>query len=335
MRRWLLGVLALFSACAPSSAANDAPISEQWRAVNVTATPLELGAETVGQLRFRGGLELDSTDAVFGGLSGMEVLSDGRVVIANDDAEWFELQLVLDDEGKLTGVTDVRYALMRDERGDPFSARLGDSEGLTQLLDGRFAVSFEGTQSIRIFDLNRDGPFGSATPGPRLAGIGALPANAGLEALAITSNGDLLVGAEGGARRTTPLWRVPLDSREPVERLIGYPPARGYSLTALDHLPDGGFVALERFYAPIIGARARVTRFPEDALGAGGEILPNVEELASIAPPMPVDNFEAIAATRGPDGALRIYILSDDNYSTRQRTLLLAFDVIETVEAPN
>ena len=42
-----------------------------------------------------------------------------------------------------------------------------------------------------------------------------------------------------------------------------------------------------------------------------------------------MDNFEGISATRGPNGATRIYIVSDNNFSGRQRTLLLAFDVIE------
>jgi hypothetical protein len=319
----VLAVLA--AACVPSSA--DAPIDEQWRAIEVTAVPVEFGTETVGSLMFRGGLELDSNDSVFGGLSAMEILDNDRVLIANDDAEWFEARLVLDEHGALTGIADVRYALMRDERGDPFDARNGDSEGLAQLLDGRFAVSFEGSQSVRIFDLNRDGPFGVAVPGPRLANTRGLPANAGLEALTITANGDLLVGAEGGRRSTTPIWRVPLDASAPVAPLTNYPLSGGYSLTALDRLPDGGYVALERFYAPVVGARARIKRFSEAALEAGGERL-EVETLAEIAPPQPVDNFEAIATTRMPNGDTRIYILSDDNYSPRQRTLLYAFDLV-------
>lgn len=297
----------------------------------VTAASVELGVENVGHLAFRGGLELTSTEGEFGGLSSIEVLDNNRVVILNDDAEWFEARLVLDERGWLTGFTDMRYALARNERGVPFPNKdTGDSEGLAQLPDGRFAASFEGTQSIRIFDLNRDGPFGASTFGPPLADTERLPANAGLEALASMEDGSLLVGAEGGERDTTPLWVVPLAARTPVAPRINYPLAPGYSLTALDRLPDGGFVAVERFYAPIIGARARITRFPEAALNARGETLPDVEELARIEPPMPVDNFEGVAAIRMPDGATRIYILSDDNYNRRQRTLLLAFDVIET-----
>ncbi|MGH6950686.1 MAG: esterase-like activity of phytase family protein [Vitreimonas sp.] len=326
-RAALLGACALaLVACTPSAA--DQP--EQWRAVEIEATPVELGAATVGRLRFRGGLELSSANPAFGGVSDIEVLEDGRLVAISDNGDWFEAQLTLDESGALIGVTGMRTAFMRDEDGEVFpNKRAGDSEDFTQLPDGRFAVAFEQTQSIRIYDFNRDGPFGAAEAGPALAGAQDLPGNVGLEALASTADGALLVGAEGGSGERTPLWLVALDASEPAAERIGYPLHGGFSLTSLDRLPDGGFVAVERFYAPVIGARARITRFPSASLNARGEGLPQVEELATLLPPMPVDNFEAVAAIRMPDGATRVYIASDNNFSPRQRTLLLAFDVIE------
>ena len=51
--------------------------------------------------------------------------------------------------------------------------------------------------------------------------------------------------------------------------------------------------------------------------------------LALLEPPFPVDNFEGISAVRMPNGATRIYIVSDNNKSAQQRTLLLAFDIVE------
>jgi|CXWL01.1.fsa_nt_gi hypothetical protein len=324
MHRGLIAcaLTALLGACAPSAA--DAPIAEQWRAVEVSAAPVVFGEARVGQLLFRGGLALSSEDPLFGGFSGLEVLEDGRLVAISDNGDWFEARLVLDDAGVLIGVADMRTALMRDESGQPFpNKRAGDSEGLAQLPDGRFAVSFEQTQSLRIYDLNRDGPFGAAIAGPPLDEIAGLPDNVGLEAMASTADGALLIGAEGGGAATTPLWRAPLDARDPVAPIGIYALERGYSLTSLDHLPDGGFVALERFYAPVIGARIRIARFGEEGLSEVG-----ADVLASIAPPMPIDNFEAVSAVRAPDGAVRLYILSDDNFSDRQRTLLFAFDVV-------
>ncbi|MGD9979750.1 MAG: esterase-like activity of phytase family protein [Hyphomonadaceae bacterium] len=313
---------ACLAACAPSNVGGDI---EQWRAVSVTVIPLDAGVETVGRLAYRGGLELQADDPTFVGLSAIEVLDNNRVVAISDEADWIEAQLVLDESGRLIGFTDVRSAWMRNERGRPFVNKAhGDSEGLTQLADGRFAVSFERTHLIRIYDLNRDGPFGAAAMGPRLEGVARLPANASLEALA-ASDGQLLVGAEGGDEPTTPLWLAPVEAGAPVAARFSYPLSGGFSLTGMDRLPDGGFVALERFYAPVIGPRARITRFAAPS-GEGGAVEP--ELLALLEPPFPVDNFEGISAVRTPDGGVRIYIVSDNNRSAQQRTLLHAFDIV-------
>lgn len=326
MRRLFAACLA-FALLGCSQSIGEAPMADQWVAVSLRAEPVALGVETVGRLRFRGGLALSAPEAMFGGVSGIEVLEDGRLIGVTDNGYWLEARILLDESSALIGVDRARMTFMRDENARPFARKEdGDAEALAQLPDGRFAVAFEQTQSIRIYDLNRDGPFGAAQRGPALAGVERLFPNAGLEALAADETGALIAGAEGGGG-ATPLWRAPLRGAAAAPIAAHYPLARGFSLTGLDRLPGGGFVALERFYAPIIGARARLTRF---ASLEGDEVA--VEELALIAPPMPVDNFESIAAVR-VGGATRIYIMSDDNFSRRQRTLLFAFDLIETAAA--
>jgi hypothetical protein len=224
---------------------------------------------------------------------------------------------------------------MRDERGEVFpNKRSGDAEDVAQLLDGRFAVSFEQTQTIRFYDLNRDGPFGAATAGPPLDYSERLPHNEGIEAMTALSDGRLLVGAEGEGHRSTPLWRAQLDE-DGAPQLIRFPLQQGFALTSMDRLPDGGIVALERFYAPVIGARARIVRFAENTLDdTRGDVLGGIEQLGLISPPLTLDNFEGVSAVRGPNGATRLYIVSDNNFSNRQRTLLLAFDLVEENSPP-
>jgi len=46
-----------------------------------------------------------------------------------------------------------------------------------------------------------------------------------------------------------------------------------------------------------------------------------------LAPPLNVDNFEGIAAETTKSGSTRLYLISDDNYSAKQRTLLYVFEV--------
>ena len=40
-----------------------------------------------------------------------------------------------------------------------------------------------------------------------------------------------------------------------------------------------------------------------------------------------IDNFEGIAVRRLPDGRVRLFVVSDDNFSASQRTLLMIYDV--------
>ena len=40
-----------------------------------------------------------------------------------------------------------------------------------------------------------------------------------------------------------------------------------------------------------------------------------------------IDNFEGLAAKLMPDGRVRLYMISDDNFAANQRTLLFVFDL--------
>jgi hypothetical protein len=52
-------------------------------------------------------------------------------------------------------------------------------------------------------------------------------------------------------------------------------------------------------------------------------------KLAAMNPLVTMDNFEGVAARRMPDGRVRLYIVSDDNFSASQRTLLMIFEVAD------
>ncbi len=318
-----LSLIAL-AACAPSSA--NPPIPEQWRSIAVDAHPAPLGVERVGVLRFRGGLWLQSHDGGFGGWSDLKVFDDNHVIAESDTGEWLSMNLQLDANGTLTGVSEPRIALMRDEHGLPFETKdSGDAEDLAELPDGRMAVSFEQTQTIRIYDLNRDGPFGTAVPGPPLAGTEHLPPNVGLEGLAAMPDGSLMVGSENNDHGSSLVWRVPLDATTPVAPIAHYPLQIGFGISSMDRMPDSRIVVLERFYAPVIGTRIRVSTFDPDSIG-GGRLI-NKTQLALLEAPLSLDNFEGVSAVRRPDGGIRLYLITDDNFSAHQRTLLYAFDV--------
>ena len=45
-----------------------------------------------------------------------------------------------------------------------------------------------------------------------------------------------------------------------------------------------------------------------------------------LAAPLTVDNYEGLGTVARPNGGFRFYLISDDNASSAQRTLLVAFD---------
>jgi hypothetical protein len=311
MKRLVLALALALAACGPSAAQ-----TEGWSPIELSATPLEM-PERIGDLAVLAGFVLESPQARFGGLSGLHVFADGRLLAVADSGEWFLAELDRDPEtGAPLGLRNARMALMRDESGQPFPTKeAGDAEDLAVLPDGRIAVSFEHTQSIRLYDLFGAGPMAPAAAGPPLAETARLGANRGLEALASIDEA-LIVGAERGHRAgPLPVWRVALGAELPVAPAYTLRAPFGYGLTAFA-ADEQRLWVVQRFFAPGLGLRVRLleANLPDEP----GPIA--MTERAVVAAPNPVDNFEGIAVNNG-----LIYVISDDNFSEDQRTLLLIF----------
>lgn len=334
--RALIAALCL-AACAPAAngqksdaAPPEVPVAEQWRSAVITARPVDLdprrpGPHRIGRLIFRGGLELTADVPELGGLSGLYVGADGRFVAVSDHASWIEARLISDPETAAPlRFEDARVAGLRDENGERFyETGLGDAEGLARLPDGRFAVSYERTQVVRYHALDAEGPFGRSVYGPSLPQSDRLEPNAGLEALAYAGGGEIIVAAERGGGGV-PIWLAPIGAETAPAPIARYRPPFAYGLVSLDLLPNGDFVALERFYAPVIGVRIRIVQIARASLATGRA---RAALLAELRPPLNLDNFEAVSVLPLQNGGARLFIVSDDNFSPTQRTLLFVFDL--------
>ncbi len=137
----------------------------------------------------------------------------------------------------------------------------------------------------------------------------------------VLTDGRLLALTEEQAERTGTagyLWQDDRWTR------VTYRPHLGFKPTAASRLPGSDdILVLERAFQALSGPRVRLVRL------AASDIRPRAtlqgEELARWGLPFTVDNFEALATRRGPDGETLIYLLSDDNFHFLQRTLLLMF----------
>jgi hypothetical protein len=140
------------------------------------------------------------------------------------------------------------------------------------------------------------------------------PYNLGMEAL----DADPQAGADAyvvGAEASGQTWVCRLSAGCSADALV--PKAKDAGLSAVAVLPGGGRAYLLRAVNLLEGVR--VTLRIVDASGK------TIDELR-LARPLAVDNFEGLAALPRADGQVRFYLVSDDNFSRLQRTLLLAFD---------
>lgn len=287
-------------------------------AVSYQATPLRAPRYNQGPVRFAGGLALSSDDPRFGGLSDLRLDESGGLVAVTDAGDLLTARLVLDAVGRLTGVDQVRLRRLTDLDGRPISDKAqGDAEGLAILPNGDVLVAFE--RDHRIWSYGRDA---ADRPSPRSHPAHAFAANEGMEGLTGDADGGWFVAGESGG-----FWHCDTDGC--VQRIAPPEPAlSGYRPTglALDS-QTGGLLLLERFFQAPIDTRMRVSRIDRD-----GRVT---EELIALSLPATVDNFEGVATTLNPDGSMRVYVVSDDNFSARQRTLLLAFDVASPAGRPD
>jgi hypothetical protein len=308
-----------------------------WQKIDVVSKPAAISARSgigarYGALIFRGGVELKSSNPLFGGWSGLEVGADGRFIAISDQGSFLSGTTDTNEAGDLAGVSDAKIGLMRDERGDPLDGKdWQDAEDIALLHDGRYAVSFERHHRILIYDLAKNGPAGGAEKGPPVPQD--MAENEGIEALVQAPDGDLIAGREFSATHKPPtqFYKLKLDGSAMTSG-----PAqvrRDYALVALRLLPDGDYIALERFYFPLLGSRTALMRYKAEGLTG---VRPHLggPELANLKKPLAVDNFEGLAVVPRPDGGARLYIISDDNFSASQRTLLYAFDLPDAKIGP-
>jgi hypothetical protein len=305
--------LAGLAACAPSPASLPAAPVAAGPAIAIQAAPVPLNPEAPGQTAiggfvYAGGLELSSAETSrFHGLSDLAVSADGKITAISDEGDLVEGRLIFEDS-RLTGLTDVTLQPLSGLDGSPLpNKEMSDAEGLAILADGDRLVSFERQSRIWLY------PAAGGPPRPVPAPEADFPLNGGLEALAPDpERGPDAYVAGGEESGQTWLCRLasPCVAGPKVEK------APEFGLVAMRRLPGDQTAYLLRAWDPLRGSRIVLT-----ITGATGELA-----RLEMAKPLTVDNFEGVDFVPRPQGGYRVYILSDDNFSASQRTLLLAFD---------
>ncbi|MET4132047.1 cyclophilin family peptidyl-prolyl cis-trans isomerase [Porphyrobacter sp. MBR-155] len=300
-------------------------------------TPVELAEgeseAEVGELIFRGGVEIAPDKARIGGISSIEWHEDQLYAVA-DDGRWL-VMTPEDVAGRLVDVSSVTIGDLRDAKGGKLgSKQRGDAEAITRLASGEWLIAFE--QDHRIWRYAEHGGAATGSESGADSLIAAITdANGGIEALAAYDGGLLVCGEWADPARPNCL-RITAAGAQTFHLPAPAGLAEvGGTPTDAACKGDGTCYVLFRSFTPGYGNRAAIVALTPDA---------DPQTLAVLAPPLMLDNFEGLAV-REAQGRTFLYLVSDDNFrncETKpgdgcQRTLLMKFEIkgepAETVPA--
>jgi len=274
-----------------------------------------------GTLAWRGGLLLASADRRFGGWSDLWVDPGAARLVAISDNGW-TLDARVAFDGHLRGLSHAKLDKLAGADGRPLDGLAADAEALVRLPDGGFAVGFERQHRILVYPPSEP-PFARRPRALALpADVARAPRNGGIEAMTRLADGRLLFlledvvadGVHAGYAGGADGWTK-----------VGYRAAPGFVPVGACTLAGGDTVILERAFSLFGGFGTRLARVAAGAWRDGAAV--SGVELARLRPPMASDNYEGIATTRAPDGSEILWLVSDDNYSMLQRTLLAVFAI--------
>ncbi len=318
--------LALF-ALAPARA------QDEWsrRSITINATPLQ-GFEIAapdrvrfGPLDYLGGLILRAEAPRFGGLSGLAIDPAGTLLAVTDHGWWFRAKLLTDND-RPTGLSNAEMAPIIGPDGKPLGrTKRFDSEALA-LNNGIAWVGLERVHEVLRFDLGRDGlaARGQLVPVPREAK--SLPSNQSFEAVCYAAAGPragTLIAIAERARK---------GDNQPTRGFILDGANRGafdvkrsgdFDITDCAFTPDGDLILLERRFGWFSGLAMRLRRIDPRAIRPDGML--DGETLMEASAGTQIDNMEGLAITKNEKGETILTLISDDNFSMLQRTLLLRF----------
>lgn len=278
-------------------------------------------------LTFVGGVELSSPEPLFGAFSSIRFRDQQSFVGVFDTGYWIEGRILRDAGGRLAGLEAVRLAPLLDAYGRESASKFHvDAESLA--LDGdRAYVGFE--QRHRVLSYGPLSDLGKALPSAPIAfpfDLDILHSNGGFESLVIAPQGSEIAGA------LVAISEKSFDDNGNIyAAIVGGPlagefrvrPRDNFEITDAAYLPDGDLLLLERRFSIATGVGMRLRRIEgasirPDAV-VDGEILFEANYRSQI------DNMEGLEVLPEPDGSVRLIVVSDDNHSILQRTLMLEF----------
>lgn len=308
MKRMLLLALVVL-ALAPGTWLRSTPPPDDFRPI-LDFEPLDLPLARAGAVELVGVWQLTSPNTHFGSYSALVPVEGGRLLAVSDRGRWLEFS---------PGRGDPRFGVLGGDI-EP-DKRQVDAEAATSDSEGRIWLAYEGNNTIERYAPGLAAPERVRPPAMLL-----WPGNRGPEAMTRLPDGRFVVIGEGSPEWLGAGYPGLLFGGDPVEGAravkFGFLPPEDFRATDMATLPDGRVLVLMRkivWVAPPRFATALAVVDPAE-IGDGASVRGRV--IAKLGTDIPHDNFEGLAVVPDSDGALTLWLISDDNGAMLQETLL-------------
>ena len=324
-------LLVVISGDAQVSPSATPPVAIEVRSEPITAFDVrDPSLRQFGLLEFRGGLVLRSSYEHFGGISAIRVAPDGAHFIALTDKGWWFRGRIVYEGTRPSGIADAEMAPILGADGRPLAARgWYDTESIAED-GGTLYVGIERVHQIVRFDYGKEGLLARGRPIALPPGLRSLPPNRGIEALVFVPKGLPLAGtliaiSERGLDKAGNTNGFLIGGASPGNFAVRR--SSNFDITDAALLPGGDVLLLERRFSWSSGLAVRMRRV------ALGEIKPGAVVdgpiLFDVDLGYEIDNMEGLSVHRSAGGETVLTLISDDNFSAVQRTLLLQFTLVE------
>jgi hypothetical protein len=333
---------ALFAVIGAASVLAAAPVAAQSPRVAEPATRITVRAQPLagfeardgarrqfGALQFRGGIELTSPSKDFGGISAIRLTADGaRFIAVTDKGRWLRGRILYRDNAPI-GLDEVEMAPVLGPDGRPITARgWYDTEAIAED-GGTLYLALERVHQILRFDYGKDGLRARGQPIAVPPAMKKLPSNKGIEGLVFIPRGtplggSLLAFSERGLDHAGNLLAFIIGGPTPGTFTIRR--SGDFDIGDAALLPPDDLLLLERKFSFLSGVAIRIRRIPLAGLHPGAMI--DGRTLLEADMGYQIDNMEGLAVHRTAAGETVLTLISDDNFSPMQRTVLLQFTLL-------
>lgn len=280
-----------------------------------------------GEFEFIGGLELSSSSATLGALSGIRLSADRSSFLGvMDTGYWYAGRFERGPNGELIGIADFTVSPILDADGESSEEKWRvDAEGLAVRGD-EVLVSFERRGRVDVYPANAPGSSRPSGSLPLQIPLGELRNNRGLEAIMVAPAASALAGeavavSERSLNASGDIYAAVLTGpSKGVFFVKRHPP---YDVTDGDFLPNGDLLLLERRFSIAEGIGMRIRRIDGSRLGPGNLVDGPVVLEADFGEQ--IDNMEGLDVSTDDAGQTFVTLVSDDNHSILQRNLVLEF----------